>query len=499
MQMTDYGSSGLFLRQTHVSSASANLQVTAETWNDGATAQSVTLNTVIVDATNTIVQTLSSTQTIAAHAGFHFVQTTTIAQPHLWDAQRDPYLYHVYAQVQVGSSVKDLVSAPLGFRSYFIDPNKGFFLNGHYLDLHGVNVHQDRIDQGWAVSNANIDQDFSLMTAMGVNVIRTSHYQHAQRFYDNADAQGIIMWSEQPLINGVISSTAFTQSAQQQLTEMIRQNYNHPSIIFWSIANEVSNNATANTLLQTLNNLAHTQDPDRITTLADNGAAGDAVSQHTDTVGYNRYYGWYGGSYNDLDGFLSSTHQTFPTKSFAMSEYGAGASIFQHEENPTQPVPASNLHPEEWQSLLHEAAWQALASKPYVWGKFVWVMFDFSSASRNEGDHPGRNDKGLCTYDRKTPKDAYYWYKANWTTTPFVYITDRRLVTRTAPTMNIKVYANTSSVTLTLNGVSLGAKTSTNHIFLWSNVALRTGSNTVQAKSTQNGNTYTDTVTWIKQ
>jgi beta-galactosidase len=499
MQMTDYGSSGLFLRQTHVSSTSANLQVTAEMWNDSATTQNVTLNTVIVDATNTIVQTLSSTQTVAAHAGYHFVQTTTIAQPHLWNGQQDPYLYHVYAQVQVGSSVKDLVSAPLGLRSYFIDPNKGFFLNGHYLNLHGVNMHQDRIDQGWAISNANVDQDFSLLTAMGANVIRTSHYQHAQRLYDNADASGVIMWSEQPLINGIINTTAFAQSAQQQLTEMIRQNYNHPSIIFWSIANEVSNNAATNTLLQTLNNLAHTQDPDRITTLADNGTAGDAVSQHTDTVGYNRYYGWYTGSYNDLDGFLSSTHQSFPNRSFAMSEYGAGASIFQHEENPTPPVPASHLHPEEWQSLLHEASWQALANKPYVWGKFVWVMFDLASATRNEGDHAGRNDKGLCTYDRKTPKDAYYWYKANWTTTPFVYITDRRFVTRTVATTNIKVYANTSSVTLTVNGVSLGTKTSTNHIFLWSGVALQIGNNTVQAKSTQGGNTYTDAVTWTRQ
>ena len=357
MHMMDYGSSGLFLRQTHVSSTSANLQVTAEMWNDSATSQNVTLNTVIVDATNTVVQTLSSTQTVAAHTGFHFVQTTTIAQPHLWDGQRDPYLYHVYAQVQVGSSVKDLVSAPLGFRSYFIDPNKGFFLNGHYLDLHGVNVHQDRIDQGWAISNANIDQDFSLMTAMGVNVIRTSHYQHAQRFYDNADAQGVIMWSEQPIIDGILTTTAFAQSAQQQLTEMIRQNYNHPSIIFWSIANEVRNTPATNTLLQTLNDLAHTQDPDRITTLADNGTAGGALSQHTDTVGYNRYYGWYSGSYNDLDGFLSSTHRNFPNRSFAMSEYGAGASIYQHEENPNQTgsnqqspsrgvaEPASTRHP----------------------------------------------------------------------------------------------------------------------------------------------------------
>jgi beta-galactosidase len=495
MQMTDYASPGLFLRQTNVSAASASLQVTAETFNDNGTAQNVTLTTLIVDAARNIVQTLSTTQSIAAHTGYTFVQTATLANPHLWDGQRDPYLYTVYAQVQVGSSVKDLVSAPLGFRSYSLDVNNGFFLNGHHLDLHGVNVHQDRINQGWAITNANIDQDFGLITAMGANVIRTSHYQHAQRLYDNADASGIILWAEQPIINSIVSSTAFTQNAEQQLTEMIRQNYNHPSIIFWSIANEPNSSTDINNLLQALNSVAHTQDPDRITTLADNTGTGDSIAQHTTTVGYNRYYGWYTGSYNDLAGFLSSAHQVNP-KSFAISEYGAGASIYQHQENPPQPSAGGYFHPEEWQNQLHEASWQELAQAPYVWGKFIWNMFDFSSAGRNEGDHAGRNDKGLCTYDRTTPKDAYYWYKANWTTTPFVYITSRRYIQRTSPTTGVKIYANTSAVTLTVNGTSLGTVSSANHIFQWSSVPLQMGNNTIQAMSTQGGQAYTDTVTW---
>lgn len=250
-----------------------------------------------------------------------------------------------------------------------------------------------------------------------------------------------------------------------------------------------------NNLLQTLSTVAQTQDPDRITTLADDTGTGDSIAQHTATVGYNRYYGWYTGSYNDLAGFLSSAHQVNP-KSFALSEYGAGASIYQHQENPPQPSPGGYFHPEEWQNQLHEASWQALAKTPYVWGKFIWNMFDFASAGRNEGDHAGRNDKGLCTYDRKTPKDAYYWYKANWTTTPFVYITSRRSIQRTAPTTGVKIYANTSAVSLTVNGTSLGTVTSTNHIFQWPNVTLQLGNNTIEATSTQGGQTYSDTVTW---
>ena len=496
MRQLDYGSSGLFLRQTNVSATSANVQVTAEAWNDGGSTQSITLNTFIVDAANTIVQTLSATQSIAAHAGYTFVQNTTLANPHLWNGLSDPYLYKVYVQVQVGSSVKDLISAPLGLRSYSLDPNNGFFLNGKHLDLHGVNLHQDYFNLGWAISNANMDQNFSLLLAMGANVIRTCHYQHSQRFYDDADANGIVVWSEQPIINGIISSTAFTSSAEQQLTEMIRQNYNHPSIIFWSIANEVSDTTDTNTLLAALNTVAHTQDPDRLTTLANDHGPGDALSMHTDTVGYNRYYGWYGGSPGDLAGFLSSTHANYPNLAFALSEYGAGASIYQHQENPPAPATGGYFHPEEWQAELHETSWQALANAPYVWGKFIWSMFDFASSSRNEGDHAGRNDKGLCTYDRQTPKDSYYWYKANWTTTPFVYITSRRYVNRTLPTTGIKVYANTGTVTLTVNGTSLGTVTSTNHIFQWSNVTLQLGNNTIVATSTQGGQTYTDTVTW---
>jgi beta-galactosidase len=495
MNLQDYGTTGLFLRQTNVSATSANLQVTTETTNDNSTAQSVTLNTSIVDATNTIVQTLSTTQSVAANSSYTFVQKTTITNPHLWNGVSNPYLYTVYAQVQVGSSVRDLVSAPLGFRWYSIDVNKGLFLNGQHLELHGVNVHQDHFNRGWANSDAATDQDFSLLMAMGANVVRTCHYQHSARFYENADKNGIILWAEQPIIDGIVVSAAFTASAEQQLTEEIRQNYNHPSILFWSIANEPNNTSSINTLLQTLNGVARAQDPDRLTTLADDTGTGDAIAEHTSTVGYNHYYGWYTGSYSQLAGALSSAHAVNP-KSFAISEYGAGASIYQHQENPAKPVTTSYFHPEEYQALLHEASWQQLASAPYVWGKFVWCMFDFASATRNEGDHAGRNDKGLCTYDRATPKDAYYWYKANWTTTPFVYITSRRYVNRTSPTTGVKIYANTSAVTLMVNGTSLGSVTSTSHIFQWSNVTLQLGNNTVVATSIQGGQTYTDTVTW---
>ncbi len=493
VRMLDYGSPGVYLKQTNVSATSANLQVTTRVWNSNTASKSVMVNAVIVDAANNIVQTLSSTQTMAAGTGLDFVQSTTISNPHLWNSQADPYLYHVYVEIYDTGTVVDLVSQPLGFRFYRIDPNNGFFLNGKYLDLHGVDKHQDRLDKGWAISDADVDEDMSLIQEMGANAIRLSHYQHAQRVYDDADKSGLILWSEIPLIDYITNSTAFTNNARQQLIELIRQNYNHPSILFWGIENEIllKPGPDPNPLLTQLNDLAHSEDPTRLTTVASYGPESDASNWHTDLTDFNRYFGWYTGSYNDFAGWADNVHATYPTKDLGVSEYGAGASINFHSL-----TPKSQDHTEEYQNLFHEAHWQAMKVRPFLWSKFIWNMFDFASDGRNEGDTPGRNDKGLVTYNRKTKKDAFYWYKANWSSSPFVYITSRRFNPRTSATTSIKIYSNTSSVQLILNGVSLGSKTSSNHIFQWSNITLQNGSNTVQAIGILNGTTYTDSITW---
>ena len=160
-----------------------------------------------------------------------------------------------------------------------------------------------------------------------------------------------------------------------------------------------------------------------------------------------------------------------------MSEYGAGASIYQHSENPTFPAnTATSFHPEEWQNLVHETNWQLMAARPFLWCKLVWNEFDFASDGRNEGDTPGRNDKGLVTYDRQVRKDAFYFYKANWTTNPMVYITGHTFTNRLTNAITAKVYANCDSVELFVNGTSQGTTTGTNCIFTWP-VMLQSGTN----------------------
>ena len=355
----DYGSPGVCLKQTAVSSTSATLQVAAKLRNDTSGDSNVTVIAVIVDATNNVVATLTTNRLLSADSDLTVAQTTTIANPHLWNGRADPYLYHVFVTVSDGVVTNDLVDQPLGFRYFSVDLNSGFHLNGQYLDLHGVNFHQDRLNKGWAISEADMTQDVSLVTEMGCTVVRLGHYQHPQTEYDLLDQNGIVVWSEIPVIDYITSDLSFSNNASQQLIETIRQNYNHPSICFWGVYNEVllDSGPDPRPLVQSLNQLAHSEDPTRLTTAASCCADNyDPINFYTDVIGFNEYYGWYTGAYTDFGGAMDTKFTTV-SKPMAISEYGAGGSIYQHMENPAQPQNPSSPgvpHYEEYENLLHE-------------------------------------------------------------------------------------------------------------------------------------------------
>ncbi|WP_405010047.1 glycoside hydrolase family 2 TIM barrel-domain containing protein [Kitasatospora sp. NBC_01539] len=498
VRMLDYAGPGVYLRQRGVTATSATVDVRAKVFNNNTTSRSLVVRAVVTDASGTIVADRSSApQTIAAASGLDVVQTLTIANPRRWDGLADPYQYSATVEIRdaAAGTVTDVVTEPLGLRSFGLDPTSGFSLNGRHLGLHGVNLHQDRSVVGWAESDADHEQDFALIREVGANTVRMAHYQHDQKDYTLADAAGLVVWAEIPLVNGTTNSTAFTTSTQNQLRELIRQNYNHPSIVFWGIGNEQRSDDTAtNTLLASLAALVRSEDPDRISVYANNLGNDAKVAGHADTTAYNKYYGWYGGSYNDLGGWADGLHKAEPGRTFAVSEYGAGANTTQHALNPTGY--SSGFHPEEYQALLHEASWKQLAARPFVWGTYVWNMFDFASDGRDEGGQRGINDKGLVTRDRATRKDSFYWYKANWSPEPTLYITGRRWTSRTAATTEVKVYSNAAEVTAVLNGTSLGRRTGPDHIFKWTGVTLRQGANTLTVTATIAGTTHTDTVTW---
>ncbi|HEV3312543.1 MAG TPA: glycoside hydrolase family 2 TIM barrel-domain containing protein [Chloroflexota bacterium] len=490
----DYGSSGVFVTPFNISRATAKVGVRVAITNADSGARSASVTATIVTAKGRAVATGSAPVTVPANSGTMSTQSLAISKPHLWDGLRDPYLYTLWVVVRSGARVTDAVAQPFGIRFFKLTTNRGFFLNGHYLDLHGVSLHQDVLNKGWALSPADIKHDFAIIHDLGADAVRMVHYQHDQLSYDLADRMGLVVWAELAVINRVAASAAFTASARQQLIELIRQNYNHPSIFFWSLSNEVQLGPGPNPapLMKNLNSLAHIEDPSRLTTMA----LCCVTNPHpmvgiTDAVGFNAYFGWYDGTYGQFGPWLDAMHKAHPTIPIALSEFGAGASIHFHSAHPVK-----QDHTEEYQTLFHEAYWRVLETRRYVWAKFVWTLFDFASAHRHEGDTRGRNDKGLVTYDHATMKDAFYWYKANWSSEPFVYITERRFTPRVGTAQPVQVFSNLKRVSLSVNGVTIGAMTSTGHSFVWKSVTLKPGSNTIAATGSKGGHQYRDHVMW---
>jgi beta-galactosidase len=500
----DMGSPGVFIDQHDVDAASAGIVVRAELENHGPAPQVVAARVVILDAARHIVPGADSTFSVTMGPGASsvVVKPLKVARPHLWDGRADPYLYTVRVELRAATGgaegpVADAVEQPLGIRTFSVDPDRGFILNGHDLDLHGFNRHQDWPDKGWAISDADEAVDFGFLMESGATADRTSHYQQSQTWYDRCDRGGIAVWTEIPNWQRGEDTANYLESDKLQLRELIRQNYNHPSIFFWGVGNETSGPA-ADSLAAAGAAVCAEEDPSRPSTYASNHDASDPKNWHTDVVAFNRYYGWYRGSIADFASWLDRTRADHPKARFGMSEFGAGASIHQHAENPPPPEPRGPYHPEEYQSELHEAYWAALKGRPYVWGKFIWCLFDFASDGRNEGDHPGRNDKGLVTYDRKTRKDAFFFYKASWSADHVVHLTSSRFSVRTDPLTEVKVYSNAREVALEVNGVPKGSVSDPtgSHIFRWPGVTLSPGENTVSATAHFGPETVSDSCAW---
>jgi beta-galactosidase len=344
-----------------------------------------------------------------------------------------------------------------------------------------------------------MDEDIALLKELGATVVRCAHYQHSDYFYSLCDRAGILVWAEIPQVNGIRDTPEFENTSRNQLLDLIRQNVNHPAIFVWSLSNEIGNGKTEDPHreLQDLAAVAHGEDPTRPTIQATTTGARPQMDKIPDLLGWNIYPGWYRGAKEDFGRDLDRLRDTSRHGGFCVSEYGAGANPAQHEQNPTPPKPSGQWHPEEWQAEVHEAAWAAMKDRPFVWGTFVWCMFDFAVSTRHEGGVAGLNDKGLVTRDRKTRKDAFYFYKANWSDTPMIYITSRRFTGRTKAVTDVKIYSNAKLPELFINGVSQGRRSdSADGVFIWKNVTLAPGENKISAKATANGQPVTDECVW---
>ena len=386
-----------------------------------------------------------------------------IENVHLWNAKKDPYLYTATIELVQCDNVIDNIKTKFGCRSYVVDPERGFILNGEEYPLRGVSRHQDRWGFGNALLPEHHEEDIDLILEVGATTIRLAHYQHDQYFYNLCDEKGLVIWAEIPYISQHMPTAR--ENTISQMKELIIQNYNHASIVVWGLSNEISMKGDEDPdLLENhniLNDMCHEMDKTRLTTIAvvSPCSIDSPYIQIPDLVSYNHYFGWYGGETSMNGPWFDKFHERHPDIPIGCSEYGCEALDWHTSE------PAQGDYTEEYQAYYHEELIKQLFSRKYIWATHVWNMFDFGADARNEGGENGQNHKGLVTFDRKYKKDAFYAYKAWLSDEPFVHLCGKRYVDRVEDVTKVTVYSNCREVELFANGVSLGKKEAEDHFF----------------------------------
>lgn len=425
----------------------------------------------ILDADNQQVAISEVTHLLEAHEAEEAIKLTLkVPDVHLWDGTNAAYLYQARL-ILSGTHGQDELTVRFGFRAYTVSAANGFFLNGVSYPLRGVCRHQDREDMGWALTDKEHIEDMNLIQEIGANTIRLAHYQQAPFFYDLCDRHGMVVWAEIPFITAYDERTEADENLRSQMRELILQNYNHPSICFWGIANEVGIGGESDKMyeiLRELNQITKALDPTRLTVIANVGMTktSSPLFHITDVTAYNEYMGWYEGTMEEHGSFCDERHQEIPEIPLAISEYGAEAVLSWHSEQPKR-----KDYSEEYQALLHEKAEKDFEARPYIWATWLWNMFDFAADARDEGGCKGRNNKGLVTYDRRIKKQGFYFYKASWSTEPFVYLCGKRFTKRADNQIQIKVYSNQKQVDLWVNGKKVDSLTGST-VFEFENVLL---------------------------
>ena len=412
----------------------------------------------------------------------------TIESAHLWNGRKDPFLYKLEATLTKDGEAIDTVSTSFGCRSFKIDANKGFILNGEEYPLRGVSRHQDYPTKGNALTYEDHKRDIDLILEVGATTIRLAHYQHSQDFYNLCDEAGLVIWAEIPYISKHMPKGR--ENTISQMKELITQNYNHPCIVTWGLSNEITITGGSDPDLienhKILNKLCHDMDSTRSTTMAavTMCSPDSEITQISDILSYNHYFGWYGGT-TDMNGpWFDDFHKRYPNKPIGISEYGCEA-LDWHTSNPSQ-----GDYTEEYQSYYHEELIKQIADRPYLWATHVWNMFDFAADARAEGGENGMNHKGLVTFDRQYKKDSFYAYKAWLNPEPMIHICSKKYVDRVEDVTKVTVYSNCDEVELFRNGESVGKQKKGKYPFFYFDVK-NEGMSTLEAKAGELSDTAT--------
>ena len=426
-----------------------------------------------------------------------------VENPRLWSPE-DPRLYDFAVTVRKGSW-SDTVRQRIGFKKAEFRED-GFYLNGRKRKLRGVNYHQECEGIGWALTEEDIARDIALVKDMGADALRTAHYPHSSACYDLCDEKGLLAWIEIPASGRVRTNDTFVARLLETTRELVAQNRNHPSLLQWSLFNELYGTydgsdpmpaGTAEPVIVRLQELVRELDPGHPTTCAAIFADRPGLNSVPDVFAFNTYRGWYGKSptnmTSSIDAFLQESGCGKPT--VGIGEYGSGASVYCHQ-NPLLECKRQNgpFHPEETQVAMHRIEYAHILAHPKVWGSYIWAMFDFASDNRAEGDHKGINDKGLVTHDHRTTKDAYHFYRANWNPAPQLYLCSKRMVRADSDRVTVVGFSNVGAVTLRVNGVEVGTKEADEvRSVSWDGVKLAEGANEIELSA----GGLTDRCTWL--
>ncbi len=478
-ELMDYASSGVYISQRMVDTGLAELEVKALI-NSSGDEKDVTCKVRVIDKDGRLVA--EGSQGVLVKNKDSAVVLLDIENPILWNGVKNPYLYTCEAELIVDGEIMDYISIPTGLRFFRFDGDEGFLLNGEKCKLKGVSRHQDRENVGNALTKEHQIEDMELIKEVGANSIRLAHYQHNQFFYDLCDKEGMVIWAEIPYISKTASVEDYAANAKSQMKELVKQNYNHSSIIMWGVQNEVGIMAGERPLTEIVGNMTKVVkeiDTTRVTTQAQVMMIkeDDPSNWETDIVAFNQYHGWYTGNTGGYEKFIDKFRKANPHKSLGYSEYGAEGIIKWHTDDPKV-----QDYTEEYHAKYHEEVLATFNKYDFVWGSYVWNMFDFGSDMRDEGGVKGRNNKGLVTFDRKIKKDAFYFYKASWSSEPTLHIASKRFIDRHLDSIKVKVYSNLGEVTLYCNGEILETKKSDRAVFEF-DVDLKKRKNTITAKA----------------
>ncbi|RHL09350.1 MULTISPECIES: glycoside hydrolase family 2 protein [Bacteroides] len=498
--VTDYASPGVYVTQKNVSKRSAEVTVKVKLDNGSLTPVQSELENTIYDAQGKQVKTHRQSFLLTPQGTQAYSSTFKLNNPHLWQGREDPYLYKVVSRLWQDGKVIDEMVQPLGLRNYEIVAGKGFFLNGKKYPMYGVTRHQDWWGVGSALKNEHHDFDLATIMDLGATTVRFAHYQQSDYLYSRCDTLGLIIWAEIPFVNRV--SGKEWENAHQQMRELVRQSFNHPSIYIWGTHNEVYHpHGYTASLTQSLHDLCKTEDPDRYTVSVNGyGHADHPVNQNTDVQGMNRYFGWYEKKIQDIEPWVEKLEKEYPWQKLMLTEYGADANIEHQTEYLGDALNwGKPFYPETFQTKTHEYQWSVIANHPYIIASYLWNTFDFAVPMWKRGGVPARNLKGLVTFDRKIKKDSYFWYKANWSKEPVLYLTQRRNVNREKKETAVAVYSNIGTPKVYLNGKELTGirKGYTDVHYVFDKVILEPGKNILKATVFSGGKEYTDEIEWM--